>query len=256
MVQKHRLPILIFCTALFALVVYTTNRGIHKKLPSIIATYTPENTRLLFDFDDVILTFPEGAVKKFAWDNAWTFLKNPSLTWKMKSLKKQGASGAEYVRLCQKYNAPELEKALRDFTQSKVPMPGMTERLQQLHAAGFQLDGGSNMYEEDYLFYKAKYPELFSLLTNVKVISPKPGIKTVKKPETKFFQEYQMQFPSSKKTLFFDDKYQNVQGAESVGFVGCVFKGIEQFDKDMAHLLRLKFSTPPNPSFSSKKYAA
>ncbi len=191
---------------------------------------TPQNTRITFDIDDVILQFPKGAIRKFFLKNLWLILKNISLAPQIRKMVKRHAGGLEYVDFFKEQRCPELAQAIEKLLHSKIVKEGMGELISELDGLGYVKDVASNMGTRDYEFYaQQKYPETFRYFKYAKVVDYGSDRRPARKPSQEYFQEYLQESGNSARTkLFIDDREENVAAARRAGFEGIQFESAQQ----------------------------
>lgn len=196
---------------------------------------TPENTRITFDIDDVILKFPKGAIRNFFWSNWWLVIKNVSLAGEIKKMINRHAGGLEYVDFFKEHKCPQLADAIEKLLHSKEVAPGMHELIAELHEAGYPLDVASNMGRRDYEFYsQKKYPETFRHFKFAKVVDYGPHRRPSRKPETEYFEEYHKESGNTARfKVYIDDRKSNVEAGRRAGFDAIHFQDANQLREDL-----------------------
>lgn len=112
-------------------------------------------------------------------------------------------------------------------------MPGMVDLLKDLRNAGYGVWGLTNWSSETFPLALKKFPELSTLLQGT-IIS---GVEHLHKPQPEIFKLAISRFGlKAESTVFFDDKPQNIDGANNVNMNAFVFTTAEQARKDLASL--------------------
>lgn len=126
-----------------------------------------------------------------------------------------------YLAICRDFGMTlpreQFEAAHRDIF---TPMTDSWKMVEELKTAGIRLGILSNICQVHWDFCKARFPELFQLfdvpLSSVELKARKPGREVYLRAAERAGIE-----PS--KILFFDDREENIQGANAVGFDAVLF---------------------------------
>lgn len=114
---------------------------------------------------------------------------------------------------------PQFRSAIEAWAERgeemiRGPVPGSVEILVELHARGTALYALTNMERETYPIRRARYP-FFSYFQGV-VVS---GQERLLKPDPPLFERLLARFSlSPPRTLFIDDRPDNIQAAAALGF--------------------------------------
>lgn len=132
----------------------------------------------------------------------------------------------QYARQFQLFSERYIE-----FITGEVP--GMYEYMKSLKARGYRLYGLSN-WSTTVKRIIEKY-EIFKLLEG-SVISYELKIT---KPDAAIYQTLLERYDlKAEECVFADDKAENIEGAESVGMKGILFKNKEQYECELEQMLR------------------
>lgn len=205
-------------------------------------TYTPENTTVVYDIDNVLLKRGE-PIYQTLWDYRWDLAKNViriGLLYNVGQLLYQHAAGGAYYELF-KAQAPRLAEMVERITLEKKPVEGMPELVKAVHDRSFKLAIASNMSAKDFAFYQQKFPTLFSNFDYAKVIKyNEQGKALCKKPSLMYFKELKSELAdhdlAKKNLVFIDDRLDNVAASTQEGFKGIVFKNATQLRTDLTNL--------------------
>ncbi len=126
-----------------------------------------------------------------------------------------------YLKICRDFGMTlpqeQFEAAHRDIFS---PMSDSWKIVEELKLAGVRTGILSNICQVHWDFCKTRFPELFQLfdvpLASVELKARKPGCEIYLRAAERVGVE-----PS--KILFFDDRPENIQGAENVGFDAVLF---------------------------------
>lgn len=172
-------------------------------IPSFLqARPTPENCRIVFDVDNVLLDLETGVKSKLVRH----IVIRPPL-WKEISKLRKFSCYAE--KLIKKHKHTRFAKLLTRIKYGKVPIQGMVEILQELKDKGYTLHILSNMARADFEYYKTKYPEIFNYFDGEFVVENSFDIGAIKKPDPAYFHLYRSHYPVEKDIFFIDDKPKN-----------------------------------------------
>lgn len=187
---------------------------------AVQAQISPENTIIVFDLDDVLIGIKTSKKVKFG----LYLLVRPDAWGDMRKIAKH-SSHAE--KLIKKNKKPGFVKRLKRIKQSKKPVDGMLELLQELKQKGYTLHIASNMSQQDFEFYKNQYSEIFSLFDAAFVIEDD---NMPQKPSKRYFDLYRATFPTEKHHFFIDDKKEN---CDASGFSYThIFKNAQSLHSD------------------------
>lgn len=167
---------------------------------------TPENCRIVFDVDDVLLVLESGIKPKLVRH----IVIRPPL-WKEVSKLRKFSCYAE--KLIRKHKNTRFAKLLTRIKYGKVPVKGMVEILQELKDKGYTLHILSNMARADFEYYKTKYPEIFNHFDGEFVVENSSDISAIKKPDPVYFHLYRSHYSAEKDIFFIDDKAKNCQAS-------------------------------------------
>lgn len=217
--------------------------------------FTPKNTGIAFDIDEVLLQKNYGKKAQEAWDSDKLSIPKKALydvstqpisslysflftSWKCATTGLiwgyQKISGQELVSFDRfveslEGNAPNFAQFLKDnFATLKEPIPGTATIIEELKQKGYTLYIASNVGTEHYEKLKATYPELFEKFTAAKVVpykeSYQAGNRVIKKPDRQYFQDLK-QMVDKENIIFIDDKVENTNMAQLTGMTGIHYTG-------------------------------
>lgn len=113
------------------------------------------------------------------------------------------------------------------------PMPGMPELVADLDAAGVPLYALTNFSGEFFTSFRAQEAVLFDRFRGI-VVSGDEGIV---KPEPAIYRLLLDRYGlEAGRTVFVDDRAENVAGAEAVGMIGILFEGAKALRADLGRL--------------------
>lgn len=189
---------------------------------------------IIFDIDDVLLENNRLAIMQAVYKHFGAVLKGVTDISLMRKLK--GACSEEWKLELAQNDHKEFAQCIEEIGHSKDKIKGMQEIVEQLKAQGFELHIASNMGRDDYRHYSTKFPELFGNFDerHVYVVDYERGRERIKKPDARYFKNYEAACPTDKtQRLFIDDKLKNGR-ASGYMFIQCKNKNAQQVRADLA----------------------
>lgn len=197
---------------------------------------------IIFDFGKVTIKHdPKALFCKF-FDNdedIEKFLKDVEFS-KVNNMADKGMPFSEVKEIMLK-NHPEYSEAIEAFdTRWIETIPGedqgTLEIMESLRDKGYKMYGITNFSPEK--FYKHKDKWTFPRYLEDIVVSG--DVKEVK-PEPEIFKIAIEQFGiNPNESIFIDDKFDNVNAADRLGFIGIQFKDSDQLKIELEKLLTIK----------------
>jgi FMN phosphatase YigB (HAD superfamily) len=208
--------------------------------------FNPNNTKFAFDFHGVVVTDPFMYLSDLKKALDWNAIPacNRQLPWFLYALSAQayyGLTGEGFRNLCFQYEQHDLVTCIMDFTNNIALLPDTVAIMKELKEKGYELDLASNI---DILFLQDlennnKYQHIrdaLALFTNKKAVdcSNINTVKPIKKPDQRYFDEYQQKHNQEKKQIIFiDDNHNNVLASQEAGMVGIHFQSPQQLRDEL-----------------------
>ena len=122
--------------------------------------------------------------------------------------------------------AAQVRRAMDEWSNHFVPMPGMQELVARLKAQGYGLYLLSNAGLSFFSYYKKaevfRYFDGFVISAKEKLLKPDPALYR------RLLDRYRLK---AEECLFIDDLRENIEGAERVGIKGHCFAGSEELGR-------------------------
>ena len=154
-------------------------------------------------------------------------------------------SSDSFIHLAEKYNNPHLKEMVLLASNAQKPMQDTVTIIQELAQNGYTHHIGSNIGNSSFIAISdpKQFPEFSPIFKNFDLAQSHVVAHTnghvIKKPDPKFFEQYLAKNKIDLKTttvIFIDDKKENIQAAQKLGFTGVQFKNATQLRSDLSAL--------------------
>jgi len=216
-------------TLLISLSCVLATSGLYATVEKKYDAYTPKNTIIVVDLDDVVLERNKKGVFKKAIKYGGRFLKGRKLFRERKHIpgdKGQRYGEGFYVEL-QRQGKTKLAKALKEVCIQKSLKKDTIKELKKLRDAGFEIWCATNLGDTFFAELKRKYPEIFNnnFIKHGMTVDY-TAKEIIQKPDPRYFERLKERInPHGAKTmLFIDDKPENTQAARKAGLKTITFR--------------------------------
>lgn len=202
--------------------------------------FTPENTALAWDLDDVLL---EKHIAYALWIHCYTLATmfvRPTIT--SKAINKVYSSGIgsidPWITLFKENNADDLAAMAQYIADTKEPIPGTVKIVHEFGELKFAQLYATNMGEHEVEQHKLQERnDFFKRFHDGIAICYDKGSKIEKKPDLPYFKRLIATMPSNKPyKIFIDNELKNVEGARQAGMIGIHFENPKQLRNEFVKM--------------------
>lgn len=208
--------------------------------------FNPKNAKLVFDFHDVVVTEPFSCLsdlkKFFRWNLIPTCNRHlPWCIYELLACMFYDPAGEKLINIGKKYEQETFITCLMEVGNSFVVIEKTIDIMRELKNKGYQLDLASNI---EIVFLNElernnKYSyvqEILALFTHKKAVDHVAiySKESIRKPDIRFFTEYQKEYNSDgKQVIFVDDKQKNIVASQQANMIGIHFQNPEQLRNEL-----------------------
>jgi FMN phosphatase YigB (HAD superfamily) len=213
--------------------------------------YNCKNTKIVFDFHNVIVTEPFNTIydlkKLLSWDMIPNFNKYLPIFvyYLMYNLICYSFNFTLFKYYCEKYQQEKLYNFILNVGNSFELINETTLIIKNIKEKGYEIDLASNIDHAflDDIFKSHKHEnirKILELFDNIIVTGVSVEKRSIRKPNIKYFKDYLSAYNSQNKTIIFiDDCKYNIEASIKCNMIGIKFTTPNKLSSNLSELMIL-----------------
>ena len=233
--MKHIILYSLMCTAVFS-VIHT-----EKPIQNRSTQPSPLTIEFAWDLHGVVLKQRKRSLVRHLFRNMPCFLgisirkKHKHLRKLLKKLRKESATGEEYKMLLLRHGQHQAARCIEKCAVEQTLRKGMKQLILDLNTLGYTQRICSNIGSTFLPQVAKKHPQLFNCFKNGTCSEYMDSTEVIKKPDIRFYKKHNEAYNLSKQKIiiFIDDKQENVDAANQIGWKAIKYTNAKQLRIDL-----------------------